>query len=185
MSLRSLPDTPSRTRMVRRIFMWAGTKQPQGGYGDHQHGRSRAPNFGQSRRQSFGGSFQARFVCSRAVASSARRRSPAPSLRRISSPGSATTSCGSLCKSAGNDATPNLSPIAQNQSHVQYQLQVQLGGQHPAWDSRAPIAQIRNPSGSAPIQFGPQANAPVWTDWGGNWMNVDAPPPYSAQPPQQ
>lgn len=161
MSLRSLPDTPSRTMMVRRFFMWAGTKQPQGVYGDHQHGRGRAPKFGQGQQQSFGGSFQARFVCSRAVATSARRRRPAPSLRRISSPGNSTTSCGSLCKSAGSSATPNLSLIAQNQFHVQDQLQVQLGGQHPAWDSLAPIAQIRNTSGFAPIQFGPQVNALV------------------------
>lgn len=163
--------------------VYVGRHQAPTGYGD-QLGRGLgggAPNFGQG--QPVGGSFQARSCVEEQ--SQAQREGQLPA-GDGPAPGAMQQAVTGYVNPQGHGTTPNYGLIAQNQFHVQDQLRAQPVGQHPAWDGRpAPNAQLYNPRGYAPIQFGPQAYAPVWTNWGGNWMNGDAPPPYSAQPPYQ
>lgn len=152
--------------------VYVGRHQLPAGYGD-QHGRGGAPKFGQG--QPFDGIFQARlYVHEQLQAQPGGQRpawdGPAPGMQQPLS---------GYVNQQGHGATPSFSGINQNQ------LRAQLGGQLPAWDGPAPNAQLRNPRGYAPIQISAQAYTPVWTNWGGNWMDMNAPPPYSPQPPYQ
>lgn len=151
--------------------VYVGRNQAPTGYGD-QLGRGiggggRTPNVGQG-RQPVDGSFQAR-LC---VGEQSYRSAPMAMQQAVTG----------YVNPQGDGAAPNFGLDAQNEFHVQDQSRAQLGGQHPAWDGRpAPNGQLHNPRGHAPIQLGPQAYAPVWTNWGGYWMNNgDPPPPYSA-----
>ena len=145
--------------------VYVGRHQLPAGYGD-QHGRGGAPKFGQG--QPFDEIFQARsYVQEQLQAQLGGQRTawdgPTPGMRQPLQ---------GYVNQQGHGATPNFGDINQNQ------LRAQLGGQLPA-----PNAQLCNPRVYAPIQIGAQAYAPVLTNWGGNRMNIDAPPPYSAQPP--
>ena len=150
--------------------------QPPTGYGG-QYGRGGAPKFAQG--QPLDESYQARLYIQE---QSQSQRGGQCSAWDGPAPGMQQPVTGYV-NPQGNGATPNLSGVSQNQFYIQDHLRAQLVGVHPAREGPAPNAQLRDLRGYAPIQLGPQACAPVRTNWCGNRMDADAPPPYSAQPP--
>lgn len=156
--------------------VYVGKHQPPTGDGG-QYGRGEVPLFAQG--HSLDESYQARlYIQEQSQAQRGGQCSawdgPAPGMQQPVT---------GYVNPQGNAATPNLSGVSQNQFSIQDQLRAQLVGVHPAREGPAPNAQLRDLRGYAPIQLGPQACAPVRTNWCGNRMDVDAPPPYSAQPP--
>lgn len=149
--------------------VYVGRNQLPTGY-VHQHGRGGAPRFGQG--QPIDVIFQA--GCYGQGQLQAQLGGQGPAWNGQAS-GMQQAVAGYL-NQQGHGATPSLVGISQNQ------LQAQLGGQLSAWDRSAPNAQLRN---SPPLQTGAQAYAQVWTGVDRNRMNMDTPPPYSAQPPYQ
>lgn len=152
--------------------VYVGRQQPPAGYGT-QHGQGVPLGIGQG--QPFDVALQARYCLQGQLQAQLGGQRPAWNGQ---APGMQQPVAGYL-NEQGHGATPNLGVVSQNQPRAQ------LGGQLPAWGGPAPNAQFRNPHGNAPIQIGAQAYAPVWTSGGGNRMILDAPPPYSAQPPYQ
>lgn len=169
--------------------VYVGRNQAPTGYGDQLGrgqgaGASRAPTFGRG-QQPVGGCFQARVrVAEQSQAQREGQRRPAwdgpapVAMQQQAVEG--------YVNPQGRDATPNYGLISQNQFYVQDQLRPQ-SGQYPAWNGRpAPNVQIHNPVAYIPTPFGPRGYAPVWTNWGGYWMNGgDSPPPYRERPPTQ
>lgn len=166
--------------------VYVGRSQAPTGYGD-QLGRGLggggAPKFGRG-QQPVGGSIQAQLPVAEQL--QGHREGQRPAWNGPAPVAMQQQAVAGYVNPQGHVAMPSFGHIAQNQFYVQDQLRPQSGGQYPAWNGRpAPNVQIHNPGGYAPTQFGPQAYAPAWTNWGGYWMNGDPPPPYSEQRPNQ
>lgn len=158
--------------------VYVGRHKPPPGHGD-QHGRGGAPKFGQG--QTLDEISQSQWYVQEHLQAQLGGQRPAWDRP---TPGMQQSPAG-YANQHGHGAAPNFGGIAQNQFYVQDQLRAQLRGQLPASDCPTPNAQLRNPYDYTSIQIGAHACAPVWASLDGNQMDIDAPPPYSAQPPSQ